>query len=173
MAFDTLQVKAVEGSLSLQTRTAIDQRGREREIGESEMSNLNQQPHRTKYYMFLQLPSSYLCQGLSCCKILKQSVRRNSLSENCRRILLGLKSHNLLYAYWMQRLVFIVFYSIWYCLIRFYSISFYFIMLYFCPNFILIPSFSFVIPSSSDPYLAPPENIGKSQLHFTQSGPSV
>lgn len=45
-------------------------------------------------------------------------------------------------------------------------------MLYFCPNFILILSFSFVIPSSSDPYLAP-ENIGKSQLHFTQSGPLI
>ena len=40
-------------------------RGRKREIVESEMSNLKQQPHGTKHYMFLQLPSSYLYPGLS------------------------------------------------------------------------------------------------------------
>jgi len=59
MAFDTLQVDAVEGLFSFtntighrSTGGALSTwRGREREIGESEMSNLterNQQPHVTK-----------------------------------------------------------------------------------------------------------------------------
>jgi len=57
MAFDTLQVEAVEGLLSFtntighwSTGALSTWRGREREIGESEMNNLkrNQQPHVTK-----------------------------------------------------------------------------------------------------------------------------
>ena len=60
MAFDTLQGKVVEGLLSLQIRSAIDQPAHhqhgvaEREIEKSEMNNLkrHQQPYLTKvtYY---------------------------------------------------------------------------------------------------------------------------
>ena len=57
MAFDTLLVKAVEGLLSVtdkighrSTGASSTWRGREREVGESEMNNLkrHQQPHLTK-----------------------------------------------------------------------------------------------------------------------------
>ena len=61
MAFDTLQVDAVEGLLSFtntnghrSTSASLTWRGREREIGESEMNNLklHQQPHvmRVAFY---------------------------------------------------------------------------------------------------------------------------